>query len=227
MNKLYIAFCGEGPTDGRLFRNLTEELVQRILLENNLTTELSWSRIKKPSGSSEESLLQAASQAKEQDILIFHRDADCSSRDECLKNHFNSGLQKIQAEDISNRVKRIIPAIPIQESEAWMLCDKALLKKLLETNLTDQQLELTYQVKRVESIRDPKQVIQRAITIHREQLPARKRKLAVNLPDMYERFSTEVSIDKLMQLPSFGTYEYDLRTAVKAIFGIKNPLPNI
>ncbi len=32
--------------------------------------------------------------------------------------------------------KHIIPAIPVQESEAWMLCDKELLKDLLETDLS-------------------------------------------------------------------------------------------
>lgn len=218
MERLHIAFCGEGSTDEKLFRNLTEELVQRILLENSLTTELSWLEIKKSPGSSEESLLKAAAEAKEQHILIFHRDADCSSRDECLQNHFNSGLQKIQEADASDRIKHIIPAIPIQESEAWMLCDKELLKDLLETDLSYQELKLTYQVKHIERIRDPKAVIQNAITIHRAQLPPRRRKRAVELPELYERFGTEVRIEKLMQLPSFATYERDLRSVLEAIF---------
>ncbi len=220
MNKLHIAFCGEGTTDVKLFRNLTEELVQRILLESNITAELSWTKIKKPPGNSEEALLQAASKAKEQHVLIFHRDADCKSRDECLQNHFNSGLQKIREMNASNRIKHIIPAIPIQESEAWMLCDKELLKDLLETDLSYQELELTYQVKRIESIRDPKAVIQRAINNHQQRLSPRKRKRAVELPDLYERFGTEVQIDKLMQIPSFATYERDLRDVLSAIFEI-------
>ena len=220
MNKLHIAFCGEGTTDEKLFRNLTEELVQRILLESKITAELSWTKIKKPTGSSEESLLRAASEAKEQHVLIFHRDADCRSRDECLQSHFNSGLQEIQKVDASNRIKHIIPAIPIQESEAWMLCDKELLKDLLETNLSYQELELTYQIKRIETIGDPKAVIQRAINNHRERLSPRKRKRAVKLPDLYERFGTEVRIEKLMQIPSFETYERDLRSVLEAIFEI-------
>ena len=47
-------------------------------------------------------------------------------------------------------IKHVIPAIPIQESEAWMLCDKEMLKGLLETDLSFQELELTYQVGRIE-----------------------------------------------------------------------------
>ena len=220
MNKLYMAFCGEGTTDERLFRNLTERIVQETLIENNRTTEIEWLHLRRPKGNSEEALLQAASEARAQHVLIFHRDADCSSRDECLQSHFNSGLQEIQKVDASNRIKHIIPAIPIQESEAWMLCDKELLKDLLETNLSYQELELTYQIKRIETIGDPKAVIQRAINNHRERLSPRKRKRAVKLPDLYERFGTEVRIEKLMQIPSFETYERDLRSVLEAIFEI-------
>ncbi len=215
-----MAFCGEETTDERLFRNLTERIVQNILIENDRTTEIEWLHIRRPKGNSEEVLRQAASEAKEQHVLIFHRDADCKSRDECLQNHFNGGLQKIQKVDASNRIKHIIPAIPIQESEAWMLCDKELLRDLLETNLNYQELDLTYQIKRIETIRDPKAVIQRAINNHRERLTPRKRKLAAELPDLYERFGTEVQVEKLMQLPSFATYERDLRNVLNAIFEI-------
>lgn len=215
-----MAFCGEGTTDERLFRNLTERIAQDILIENNQTTEIEWLYLRRPKRSSEDALLQAASEAKEQHVLIFHRDADCRSRDECLQNHFNSGLQKIHKMNASNRIKHVIPAIPIQESEAWMLCDKELLRNLLETDLNYQELELTYQIKRVETIRDLKAVIQNAINIHRTQLPPRKRKRAVELPDLYERFGTEVKIEKLMQLSSFATYERDLRDVLNTIFEI-------
>ena len=218
MKNLYVAFCGEGSTDERLFRELTARLIDHILLERNLTTELSWLPLKKLSGSSEQALLGAASGAKEQHVLIFHRDADCSSRDKCLQNHFDRGLRKIWETDTDKRIKHIIPAIPVQESEAWMLCDKALLRELIETDLTNQQLKLTYKVQHVESIKDPKAVIERAIVLHKKQLPPRKRKLAVELPDLYERFGTEVQIAKLMQIPSCATYERDLRDVLKVVF---------
>ena len=220
MNKLYIAFCGEGTADERLFRNLTERLVQNIVLGHDLTTELSWLPIKKSPGSSEEALLRAASDAKEQHVLIFHRDADCGSRDECLQHHFDSGLKKIQEMDTDERIKHIVPAIPIQESEAWMLCDKTLLKDLLETNLNNEQLGLTYQIQRIEGIRDPKAIINRAIHNHKKELSPRKRKLAVKLSELYERFGTDIQLEKLLRLPSFATYQRDLRHALEAIFDV-------
>ena len=214
--QLFISFCGEGPTDERVFRNLTERIINKLFLEKGISAEISWMSIRKK-GSSEESLLSAAKESHQQSLLICHRDADCNNREQCLESHFNSGLEIIENDDSGQFCQSIVLAIPIQETEAWMLCDKELLKEIMETSLNNETLELTYQISRIEDISNPKARIEKALNIHKHNLPARKRRLTVNLSDLYEPFSQEISFDNLENLNSFNKFRNDLGEVIENI----------
>ncbi len=214
--KLFISFCGEGATDQKIFKNLTERIVKDILLNREISAEISWMPIKK-NGTSEASLLNAAKEAKEQGFLVYHRDADCDNRAICLEKHFNSGLEKINQDENDIYCKKIVLAIPIHETESWMLCNKEFLKDLIETTLSNTTLQLTYQINRIESVADPKQKIENAITIHRNSLPARKRRQAVQLSDLYEPFGQDVDISDLMNINSFQVFHQDIKAMIENI----------
>jgi|GEM_PF-6865653 len=220
--QLFVAFCGEGPIDERLIINLSERIIEEYLFQNSITAEISWLRIKK-TGNSEESVISASIQSKSQDFLIFHRDADFESVEICISNHFQSGLNKIEQKKKEDACKNIVLSIPVQETEAWILCDKPKFKDLIETDLDNRTLNLTYKIGRIESIADPKRIIEDAIKIHKDSLPRRKRKFAVNLSEIYERAGQEVDMDLLEHLRSFQLFRNNLTDMLNLITEIKTP----
>ncbi len=218
--QLFVAFCGEGPSDERFITNLSERIIQEYLFQNNITAEISWFKIKK-TGNSEQSVINASIQSKSQDFLILHRDADCESVEICFNNHFQSGLNKVKQKKKEDICKNIVLSIPVQETEAWILCDKSKLQDLIETDLDYNSLNLTYKLGRIESIADPKGIIENAIKIHKERLPRRKRKFAVNSSEIYERAGQEVDMNQLEHLESFQLFKHNLLEMLAMITEIK------
>jgi hypothetical protein len=214
---IYVAFHGEGPTDERLFVNISERIIKEYLLENNISAQISWLVLKDKKPTSEQTLTYAAKASKDQDILIFHRDADNTDWKICYSQHFQDGLETI--EQLSNHVacKKIITLIPVKETEAWMLCDKELFRDIIETDLSLASLGLTYQIKNIESIGDPKSLIENAINLHRQSLSRRRRKFAVNLSEIYERFSQEIQFEHLENLDSFNRFKESIRKVLSEI----------
>lgn len=217
---LYIAFCGEGPTDERFLINLPERIIRDYLFQENITADISWLTIKK-FGNSEESVISASIQSKSQDFLILHTAADCRSVDICFDNRFRTGLNRIDELEREEACKNIVLLIPVQETEAWVLCDKSKLKDLIETDLDYNTLNLTYRLGRIECIANPKSIIENAINIHKNSLPKRKRKFAVNISEIYERSGHEVDMNQLEYLESYRLFKGHLLEMLAYITEIK------
>ena len=214
--KLFISFCGEGHSDNVFIKNITERVVIDYLLQKNIDAEISWTYIRKK-GSSTESYLESAALSQNQHLLIYHRDADCDNRNECLQNHFQEGDVLIN----NNRdmyCHHIVKAIPIQETEAWMLSDKELLKSLINTDLSNQDLNFTYQIGNIENVANPKERVEAAISTHRNYTPPRRRKLIPTLSELYEPFSQQVSVDSISRVPSCQQLIEDIRNVIDEIF---------
>ena len=215
---LYVAFHGEGPTDERLFINLSERLIKSYLLKNDLTAKISWLVLRDKGSSSSQTLISTAISAKDQDILIFHRDADDLNWAVCYNNHFEDGISTLNALQEDTVCKRIIAAIPVKETEAWILIDKELLRDIIESDLTIAELGLNYLIKNIERIGDPKHTIENAIRINKQNLPAKRRKFAISRSEIYEKFSQEVNIQSLERLSSFKQFKTNVISALNAIF---------
>ena len=136
--------------------------------------------------------------------LCIHADSDARSLDVVMQNKFEpffSVLNEMSEEDFC---KHIIPTIPIQMIESWMLADKGLLKHLINAkNMSDADLGLE---RMPESYADPKNVIENAIRRSMSEQPKKKRN-QIGIADLYEILGNRLSLDRLRTIPSFVQFE--------------------
>ena len=97
--------------------------------------------------------------------------------------------------------------------ESWVLADKELLKSEIGTKKTDTELGIQ---RPPESIADPKQVIEDAIRIGRQDLPKKRRKDLV-IADLYQIMGSSMPIEKLDALPSFVKFKEGVREAFRVL----------
>lgn len=214
--KLFLAFSGEGPTDHRFIPILIERIIQEFFFEKAITAEFSWITFSK-NGSSHDNILKVCSDAFDQHCILFHRDSGNISWNEAYENHFASAVAKID-EDLENHYnKNLIPVIPVRETEAWMLVNKALLKAKIETDLSDNDLLLTYKVSRIEEIGDPKSVVEKAILKYHESLTPKQRRYAVKIGELYDLVASEVPISDLDKLDAFSKMKKTLVATLESI----------
>jgi len=214
-NLILISFLGEGSTDYRFFSNIVQRLVGELLLEQGKGDIIQWQPIYKHGASAQESIYNASVQARFSSTLILHSDTDNNSRAQTIANKFQLGLNQINGCSDDEVCKNITLAIPVTETEAWMLADKELLKSEINTTLSNQALALTYQQNRIESIRDPKQKINDAINIFHQSLPRKRRRYAVSIDDLYESVSQNIKFDKLDSIASYKKFKEDLIVALR------------
>ena len=211
---ILLSFIGEGATDNRFIPNIAERLVEELLLEQNKEAIILWQPISKSGNDAASKILSASKQAKYCTTLIVHADADDDSTDVAMAHRIQPGLDAISNFD-GDVCENITIVIPVTETEAWMLVDKDLLKEEMNSQLSNQDLGLTYQLSRIETIADPKQKLQDAIHIHRQSLKRRRRRSAVLISELYEPISQRISLQKLEVLSAYNVFKENLITALR------------
>lgn len=211
---ILLSLIDEGPTDYRFLSNITERVIEQMLLNRNVKATIQWQPIAKEGKDSIEKIVNAAKQAKFCTTLIVHADADKESPATAFNNRVKPGLEAIErCEEVVCR--NITVVIPVTETEAWMLADKELLKEEMNTRLSDHDLGLDFPLKQIEEIRDPKQKLIDAINVHRERLSRKKRKRAVEISELYEPISQKIELKKLEVLEAFMVFKSNLTAALR------------
>jgi hypothetical protein len=133
-------------------------------------------------------------------VICIHSDADSPDIKERLKNNIIPAFTAV--EELENEVcKNLVAIIPVQMTEAWMLADIDLFKEKIGTSKSNSDLGLPSRIKLVENLSDPKSVIKEALRLAQIDQPKRRKKLTI--AHLYSPLSQELSIEKLMQLPSY------------------------
>ena len=160
--QVFIGFTTEGTTDVRFLRKIIERSFEEIAYECQGDVEpVVWPlEVKKTDLSFSEYALKAAQQGVEEIgmmILCIHSDADDATNQNVLDNKIAPARELIKAQSDDTTCKILVPAIPVQMMESWMLADKDLLKNEIGTTKTDNELGIN---RSPESITDPKAVIE-------------------------------------------------------------------
>ncbi|OAD20074.1 hypothetical protein THIOM_004244 [Candidatus Thiomargarita nelsonii] len=212
---LVIGFYAEGPTDIRFLSKVILRTTEQIIL-NRSSSVIS---VLEPfpievdkTGDRVQEILQAATKAAGYNILIIHADADDKTDKKAFKERINPGFQSVQQDENEEFCKNLVAIVPVQMTEAWMVADKEALKEELGTQKNNQELGLTFPLKQVEKIADPKSKIQEIIRIAFKDLPARRRK--VQISSLYSPLGQQVSLDILEQLPSYLKFKTNLTNAL-------------
>jgi hypothetical protein len=214
--QLLIGLYTEGPTDIRFLKNVVARTFEEISFECSSQIEISDIQTIEITKSSFVENVISASRRGVNDfgmiILCVHADADDRSDENVYRNKMIPALSEIEnAED--SICKIIVPVVPIQMTEAWMLADKALLKKEIGTNKADQDLGI---YREPEQYPDPKATIESAIRIAQQDRTRRHRR-DLTLSDLYLSIGQSISIDKLKQLPSYNKFQENIRSALRKL----------
>lgn len=215
--QLFIGFTAEGSTDTRFLTHIIQNVFEEIALEcrtDVVIEDVVSVNVHKTEFT--ETMLRASKQAAEcgLTVLCVHADADARSIENVMLNKFTPLSQELIP--LSNDIycKAIVPIIPIQMTEAWMMADKELLKtKIAAKGVRDADLGLH---RGPESYADPKQIIAEAIRIAQSNRTRRHRnELTIN--DLYAEMGQTISLQRLRELPSFCRFEENVRDAFRSL----------
>ena len=208
--QLSIGLYTEGSTDVRFLTSIIKRTFEDVCFECQGELEvLDIQNIRINKGTFPEDVINAAHNSGIM-ILCVHTDADDSADTTVYQNKITPALKAIEncSEDIC---KNIVPIIPIQMTEAWMLADKNLLKREVGTGKNDNELGI---YKDPEEYADPKETIKAVIRIANQERTKRHRK-DLTISDLYLRIGQSISIDKLKNVPSYFKFQINVREALK------------
>src|SRR5262249_20955385 len=152
-------------------------------------------------------VLAAARQTSGYHGLIIHLDADYPSPQRALRERFQPGYDRVrQAYEARERVcEQLIPLIPVQMIEAWMLADPEALRMEIGTKISPEALRLPVRANQVESNPDPKQTLRHVLQLSLADRPQRRRRIPVN--SIYEPLARQISLERLAAVPAYQQFE--------------------
>lgn len=217
MRQIFIGLTTEGTTDVEFLKPIIEKTLEKIAFECQGQIDIIVEEIKvskKELSFVEHTLLSSKNglDTFAMTALCIQADADGKTLNETYTNKIIPVINALNAENETEYCKILIPIVPIQETEAWLLADKDLLKKQIGTDKSDNDLGIN---REIESIANPKEVIQEAIRIARQDL-TKKRRNDLNITDLYI-IGSEIEIDKLEKLSSFQDFKENVRNAFRQL----------
>lgn len=165
----------EGTTDEKFLGNVIFRLLEDLSWKCDNEFDVYPIQIIRANGDSFiDKMIDAATIAYSRShALCIHTDADDRSSDPVMQHKIQPFLDAINSLKEDNICKVIVPTIPIQMIESWMLADTQLLKDLIDASKkSDHDLGID---KQPESYSDPKSVISNAIRIAMADKPKRRR----------------------------------------------------
>lgn len=217
--QVFIGFTTEGTTDVRFLETIIERTFIEIAFEclGNVEPVVQFLNVNKIGYGFSDYVYNASHQGVNEIgmmVLCVHADADAKTIDNVIDNKFKPAQERL---DSVNDKTIIVPVIPIQMMESWMLADKQLFKTEIGTTLTDEELGIN---KVPEKFSDPKSVIEKAIRISRQNL-AKRRRNDLTISDIYMPIGKKVSLKKLENIPSYRYFQEQVRTAYRKLHLIK------
>lgn len=208
MKQLFIGLIAEGTTDVRFLKSVINKSVLELSWQCDSQVDVFDVREISTEGDGFVQKMLNASKHACQDygisVLCIHTDSDAPSANTVMQYKFEPFFSELNNKPEEEYCKHIIPTIPIQMIESWMLADKELLKYLINAqDMSDADLGIA---RLPESYADPKSAIENAIRIAMSRLPQRRRNQIV-ISDLYEILGNRLGLEKLRTIPSFVQFE--------------------
>lgn len=218
MNVLALGLYAEGTTDHLFLSSVIQRTTQKLMLQHEqINTDPSVIVIQLTADQKkdrQESILQAARDASGYHVLIIHADADDPEPHRARVERIEPGLKLVQKaqEDVC---KDLVPIIPVQAIEAWILADYELLLSEIETNLSSHNLGIPEKAKQVEKISKPKQRLEEAVRKAYANRP--KRQQEADIYFLYQPMGEKISLERLNQVPSYQQFVNELTEMLKKL----------
>ncbi|MBI4661108.1 MAG: DUF4276 family protein [Verrucomicrobia bacterium] len=144
------------------------------------------------------------------DLLFVHRDSDGEPRENrCAE--IQRAIEEVAAD---LRQRPYVCVVPVRMTEAWFLFDEALLRKAVDNPHGRVPLDLP-SLSRVESLPDPKELLQQLISTATEK-PPRRLKGFSSTAAFHRLASLITDFSPLRRLQAFQALEADVRHIIQA-----------
>lgn len=216
--QLYIGFTVEGTTDTRFLTQIIQNVFEETAFDCRTDVVIEDVRlVNVPKEGFTETMLSASKKALAEygmSVLCIHADSDARDIANVIEFKFTPFTTALHSLSDDEYCKTIVPVIPIQMTEAWMIADKELLKSKIAAQ-EKQDIDLGLE-RAPESYANPKHVIIEAIRIAQTGKTKRRRKdLTIN--DLYAEMGQTISLQRLRELPSFQHFEENVRSAFRSL----------
>lgn len=211
MNVLVLGLYAEGPTDYDFLPPVIRETAMQILAQHEQfemdTLVLPIEPLKDPKKNRNKNILHAARSASGYHALIFHTDADDDTQDKALSERFQPACRLVRRAK-GQVCKVLVPIIPVQAIEAWMLADYELLLKEIGTDMSVHDLGIPEKAKHVEQISKPKQRLEEVVRI--AYAGRSKRHREIDTRSLYLPMGEKISLERLNEVPAYRKFVDDL-----------------
>ena len=202
-NIIQIAYTTEGSTDKRFLGHIIERTYEALLFESDQNIEIYPPvHISEKASTFNETIGSIARKYSFFNVICVHCDADSTSPDIIMKRKIIPVFDLV--EKSNDACRNLVAIVPVQMTEAWMLADIDLLLKEINTSLSCEKLNLPCKPKQVETIANPKIRIEEALRTAQSHVAKRRNRIKIS--DLYTPMAQKVSIQHLMELPSFKTF---------------------
>jgi len=216
MRQAIIGFATEGPTDERFLRSIIQRSFEEVAFECSGQIEiLPVQYIEHEHGNFVEVVKSYALKADSLGamVLCIHADAEAPTDAPTFNNKIIPAFTALENIAEVSVCKNLTAIVPVQMIEAWMLCDKGLLKAEIGTNKSDIELGLH---KDPEIYPDPKQIIEDAIRIARQGITKRRRR-NLTTSELYLPIGQKAALSELERLPSYRKFKEEIRKAFRKL----------
>jgi hypothetical protein len=218
MAQLFVGIIAEGNTDYRFFKPIIEKTLTNIAYYCRCQIDIDLKAINCEKGNSFNDYVLNASKKGSQEygisILIVHTDADDLSSSNAYKNKINPAKALIENQPENTHCKKIVALVPIRETESWMLADKDAFIKSIGTKKNINELNISGNP---ETFTNPKERIEDAIRIGRENMP-RKLRNNLKISDLYSYLGQAIQIDSLRTYNSFIDFENNIKNVFEELY---------
>ena len=152
--------------------------------------------------------------------LVIHADADDLNANKAYQTKIEPAVNFINRQEDEELCKELVAIVPVYETESWMLANKELIKKHIGTNKTDAQLNIDGHP---ESMRSPKEKIEEAIRIGRQDLP-RKIRDKVTINDLYSILGESLDVRDIENFTSYKDFVNNVKTMFRNLNLLYKPL---
>jgi hypothetical protein len=217
MKALVLALYAEGPTDTRFLPPIIQRTAERIIAQygQDIIDVLEPVIVAKQQAKRrEECILGAAREACGYHALIVHSDADHRLPDLARSQRIQPGFDRVSQSN-EKICKHLIPIIPVQMIEAWMLADHTALRETIGTDISPEKLGLPSRPALVELDANPKQTLKDVIQRSLSGCPNRRRRIDFNTRQ--ETLGRRINLDTLNAVPSYRDFVLDLKKTLAEI----------
>ncbi|GAB4414435.1 MAG: hypothetical protein OHK0039_22270 [Bacteroidia bacterium] len=133
--QLLIGLTTEGPTDARFLTEIIEKTFTAAAFACRTDVVIEGVFPLHPAKAPFTEMMTAAAHRAHMlgiNVLCIHADADSATADHVLQHKFAPLLAHMASLPEDSYCKHLVPLIPVQMSEAWMLADTALLRTRME-----------------------------------------------------------------------------------------------